>query len=311
MSSEWREVDLTDVPDWRYEPTTALWPLGEELRSIEVVHEGEKVELPRKVQRIRDQMVERPDFYSGPLANVERVWLSDDGVMMETAETGFFDYLAAACRYGSEDKQRVNPIAPLAVEMCLWVPDEEVVLLERRSTRVADFPGRLHVFGGSVKPEEVTAEEMGEAVNLQEVMREMAGSERKWGLKLEDKRLYPAGLELETVGKIVIGCFVGELDGQQLVEMRGRYEVGEGEAGLVEVSVRGEEVERLLVGDGGIQEWNPAGWHGAVYGLVRIGARNAEWAEEMEGRLRERLGEQPFEYEYPVEKLGLDLGMRG
>lgn len=288
------EIALDTVPDWHYEPGTGLWEFGRPLDQINLSHRSETVPVPDEVLNLRKnvELHERPDFFSGPFANVEHVRLTEHGVALETAETDFFTYLASAYYY--RDQVGENPIRPLGVQATIFSPDGKKIVLERRPESLADFPNKLSVFGGALKPQEVPDNAILSILN------------RKLQLDLQPDQVHASGLVRENINNIYCVTYTITLTKSQYAQGHDRAVSANrsGKRKLYQVQAREAEasIEHMFLGKRPISEWDPNAYFNILYALGSTGNRSREQLEALTTSTKQRLKDHPLTYTYPLEQ---------
>lgn len=294
LHNEGRALDLSLVPDWRFKPGSRLWEFGQPLSEIQLTHNSETVEVAPEVLALRKVLETKTsaNFFNGPLANVESLQTSDHGLSINTTETDFFTYLASS--YHHRDQVGKNTVRPLAVQATIFTPRCEKIILERRPESLTDFPNKLSVFGGSLKPGEYPNETVLKIIN------------RKLGLNLATEQIKPTGLVRENIDNVFCITYAIELNEDQY---RAGYErardlIHRRERMFYQVSVDEAQhsMERILTGKRTINQWDPNAFFNLLYALGAKGLRNRQRLEAIVVANDATLSKSPMEYTFPIEK---------
>lgn len=290
-----KSVPMDDVPDWRKEPGTGLWEFGKKIEAISIAHTPVTVEISEEINELSKKLAgkETPTFFNGPFANVEAVrFTADNRILINTKETNLFSYLAAS--YANRDHMGDNPIRPLATQATLFSPDGKKIILEKRSKDLTDFPGKLSVFGGALKPGEDPEHRIVEIVN------------KKLGLDITPDQVTATGLCRENINNIFCALFAIRLNKDQYEdgERRAKEKMKSKERMFYQASAEEatKSIERILLGKRDITEWDPNAFYNVLYALAANGLRSKEEIEEILRRTRENMRSKPISYTYPIQK---------
>lgn len=287
------KIDKTEMPDWRYEPSSLLWVVGQRLEGVEIVHTAEKVTLPPPVGELRERIKETPNFFPGPLVNAEGVHFEKNGIHIETTETDFFSYLAAAYYY--RDHQADNPVRPLATQASLLTPQGQLII-ERRPFDVADFPGKLSVLGGVMRPEDTGDP----AAALRNLLR------RRLNLDLTPGQMVATGLGRENVNNVFGIFYLAYLTEEQLKNILATFRQKSLPEYKVLYVVPADQtsgyIERLLQ-HRDITGWNPLGFDNLIYALAAANLRSVLQIADLLRKSKFHLSKtgRPLQYTYPME----------
>lgn len=196
---------MDNVPDWHKEPGTGLWEFGKKIETISVAHTLEMVEVPEEVNELSKKLGEKETstFFNGPFANVEAVRFSaDNRILIDTKETNFIYISPLPTR--TANILGDNPVRPLAVQATLFSPDGKKIILEKRSKDLTDFPGKLSVFGGVLKPGKSPEQQIVEIVN------------KKLGLDIASEQVSATGICRKNINNILCSLFAIRLNENQL-----------------------------------------------------------------------------------------------
>jgi len=290
-----RSIPMDVMPDWRKEPGTGLWEFGKKIEAISVAHAPETIEIPENIKEISKKLSnkETPTFFNGPFANVEAVrFTTDNRILIDTKETNLFSYLAAS--YANREHMGDNPIRPLAAQATVFSPDGKKIVLERRSNDLTDFPGKLSVFGGALKPGESPEQRIVEIIN------------KKLGLDIAPDQVTATGLCRENINNIFCALFSIRLNENQYEDgkHRAKEKMKSKERMFYQVSAEKatESIERIFLGKRDITEWEPNAFYNILYALAANGLRTKDDIEKILQRTREKLQSKPFSYIYPIQK---------
>jgi len=287
-------LDLSLVPDWRFEPGSGLWEFGKPLSEIQINHNSETVKVAPEIMALKKSLEAKTsaNLFNGPLASVDSLKINDSGFSIDTKETDFYTYLASS--YHHRDQVGNNPIRPLSVQATIFAPHGEKIILEKRPESLEDNPGKLSVFGGSLKPGEYPNEAILKIIN------------HKLGLDLATEQVQPTGLVRENINNIICITYSIELNenqyesGYQRVKDLMRHR----ERMFYQVSTKesAHSLERILTGKRTINRWDPNGFFNLLYALGAKGLRDRQSLEAIMASNTAALSKSPMEYSYPIKK---------
>lgn len=292
-------IDLTRLPDWHREPSVPLASFGTQIADIEVRTSDRKVLLlsdaqewriyPEQERQRRIEQGKADTLRPGNMANVESVVIQDGVIRLETNITDFFDYLASA--YAFRNNQGASNILPLAAQATFFTASG-LLVVDKRSDKMTDFPGAYSQFGGSLTPER--------AADPEKSLREIA--RQKWQLDLAEDQLHKTGLDIETINRILCLFFTSQLQESQSSNFQEVLERRKGGEQFILLSPdRQSQQWENFIADNWIQKWNPTALTNTLYALVYMGYRTPQEAENIVEDQKQRLHPAPFDYTYPME----------
>lgn len=301
MDNEFREswdtahhIDLTSVPDWNREPGSGLWELGKPLRSITTRHTPESVTITPEVATLRQNLESHisPTFFNGPMANLEHLTFSEDGMELETTETDFFTYLASS--YAHRGKQGENPVRTLAVQASVLSPEGSKLIMDRRPDTITDHPSQLWVVGGVLPP----------ALKPEEALQTIVN--KKYGLDVSLDQLQPTGIVRDNISNIYCLTYTIDLTSAQYDEGHARAKSANRnrEKHLYQISTdyARQSIEQMIKGKRPVHDWDPNAIFNILYALGAKGLRTKEQLQLLVETMRNQTNTKPIDYKFPMEK---------
>jgi hypothetical protein len=307
-SIENKIIDMKELPDWHYEPSTPLWEMkGELVPKVVIQYAKKEIQPPYnkfpELKEERDKIKEDENNFNGPIANVEGVNISSRGIEIKTSTARFLDYTASSNYFREKNIQKENPIRPLATQAVFLTPDNEIIFA-RRSNQVFDFPNSLSEFGGVLKPDKTDV-----ISSLAEIL------EKKLAIKLDRSQFQIVGMERENVNNIFHIFQLVRLTKEQTESLLLKFKelrknIVEKERSpttrkeklketelLYKVSTKENlgHIERILR-HFNIKVWNPAAYTNILYALLASKLRTPEQILKLSDDVHEDLKKIPFEY---------------